>query len=149
MIVIKIYLAASIAGYFMIQFRLTVLAIIMSIIISAAYVWYNYNEANYLELAPNYERTVAHYKFDNLVEATYKMEDIFKEKEYISDKEYTLNRRDINSPNGQCLKGSNPGIFTNNESSFNPFVAFVFTTSSPLRLMRCSPFSILLQSVYN
>ena len=30
----------------------------------------------YLEYAPNYERTVTHYRFDNLLEATYKMEDI-------------------------------------------------------------------------
>ncbi|NUN98982.1 MAG: O-antigen ligase family protein [Saprospiraceae bacterium] len=30
----------------------------------------------YLEYAPNYDRTITHYKFDNLIEATYKMEDI-------------------------------------------------------------------------
>lgn len=30
----------------------------------------------YLDYAPNYDRTVTHYEFDNLVEATYKMEDI-------------------------------------------------------------------------
>jgi O-antigen ligase len=31
---------------------------------------------NYLHFAPNYESTVAHTRFDNLMEATYKMEDI-------------------------------------------------------------------------
>jgi len=31
---------------------------------------------NYLEYAPNYETTVAHERFDNLIEATYKLEDI-------------------------------------------------------------------------
>ncbi len=30
----------------------------------------------YLDYAPNYDRTVTHYNFDNLLEATYKMEDI-------------------------------------------------------------------------
>jgi len=34
------------------------------------------HENKYLDYAPNYETTVAHYKFDNLIEATYKMEDI-------------------------------------------------------------------------
>jgi len=29
-----------------------------------------------MEYAPNYQTTVAHYKFDNLIEATYKLEDI-------------------------------------------------------------------------
>jgi O-antigen ligase len=31
---------------------------------------------NYLKLAPNFEKTITHNKFDNLIEATYKMEDI-------------------------------------------------------------------------
>lgn len=31
---------------------------------------------NYLRFAPQYERTITHYKFDNLIEATYKLEDI-------------------------------------------------------------------------
>lgn len=35
-----------------------------------------FHENNYLHYAPNFESTVAHTKFDNLVEATYKMEDI-------------------------------------------------------------------------
>ena len=30
----------------------------------------------YLDYAPNYDRTITHYQFDNLLEATYKMEDI-------------------------------------------------------------------------
>lgn len=30
----------------------------------------------YLDYAPNYDRTITHYNFDNLLEATYKMEDI-------------------------------------------------------------------------
>jgi len=33
-------------------------------------------ENKYLDYAPNYSKTVAHYKFDNLMEATTKLEDI-------------------------------------------------------------------------
>lgn len=63
-------------AYFIIQWRLVryVLATgLIAAIIGIAYLAY---ENRYLELAPNYDTTVTHYQFDNLIEATYKMEDI-------------------------------------------------------------------------
>ena len=37
---------------------------------------YLLHDNRYLDYAPEYERAIAHYKFDNLIEATYKFEDI-------------------------------------------------------------------------
>lgn len=72
------YVAILIAfgTYFIIQFRLTKLAVFVTIIASIVGVHYVASNNKYLDYAPNFERTVTHTKFDNLVEATYNMEDI-------------------------------------------------------------------------
>lgn len=71
-----IALAASVAAYF--AFRLKVIRYLIAVGIVAALLSLGYmvQQNRYLEYAPNYDRTVTHYEFDNLVEATYKMEDI-------------------------------------------------------------------------
>lgn len=62
--------------YFIVRWRLTkplVLLTLIGIILGASYITY---QNKYLEYAPNFERTITHTKFDNLIEATYQMEDI-------------------------------------------------------------------------
>lgn len=71
-----IALFAGIAAYF--AFRLKLIRYLIAVGIVAAVVGLGYmvQQNRYLDYAPNYDRTVTHYEFDNLVEATYKMEDI-------------------------------------------------------------------------
>ena len=71
-----ISLVIAAGAYFVIQFKMTryvLTAASIAAIIGIGYMAYN---NNYLDYAPNYERTISHTSFDNLVEATYKMEDI-------------------------------------------------------------------------
>lgn len=72
------FVALLMAGgaYFIIQLRLiryVLLAGLVSAILGVAYLAI---DNRYLDLAPNFDTTVTHYQFDNLIEATYKMEDI-------------------------------------------------------------------------
>ena len=71
---LSVVLAAVI--YFVIQFRLAKYAIILSIVSLVGLGSYLSIGNNYLDFAPEYTKAIEHKKFDNLVEATYKMEDI-------------------------------------------------------------------------
>lgn len=62
--------------YFIIKWKWSRSAIIASLMVSLLASAYLLHNNRYLDYAPNYEKTIAHYKFDNLIEATYKMEDI-------------------------------------------------------------------------
>ncbi len=62
--------------YFIIRMRL--MRVVIPLAIAAAIMvtaWLAYDNA-YIEYAPNYEKAIAHQKFNTLVSATYKMEDI-------------------------------------------------------------------------
>lgn len=66
----------ALGAYFIIRLKLMrhVLALaLVGAICGAVYMVY---QNNYLDYAPNYDRTITHTDFDNLIEATYKMEDI-------------------------------------------------------------------------
>ena len=66
----------GIGAYYIVRFKLVrpVLTIgFMAVIMGLVYLRI---DNNFLELAPNFEKTITHEKFDNLIEATYKMEDI-------------------------------------------------------------------------
>lgn len=72
------YLAAFIAvgAYFIIQWRLTryvLLLVGVGVVLGLFFMAHN---NRYLDYAPNYETTISHQNFDNLVEATYQLEDI-------------------------------------------------------------------------
>ncbi len=69
-------LAIALFTYFAIQFRLMkyLLAIATALVLLA--LTYMSSQNRYLDYAPNYERTITHTDFNNLLEATYKMEDI-------------------------------------------------------------------------
>lgn len=63
-------------AYYIFQYKLVKQALILVsivVIISVSFLsWDN----KYMDFAPNYERTISHTEFDNLIEATYKLEDI-------------------------------------------------------------------------
>jgi len=72
------YVALLIAGgsYFVFKYRLIRPLIVAAVVGALIGLGYLVQHNKYLDFAPNYDRTVTHYEFDNLVEATYKMEDI-------------------------------------------------------------------------
>ncbi len=61
---------------FLVRFRILFHTMILSVLIVCAGLSYMIHDNNYLNYAPNYENTIAHTQFENLMEATYKMEDI-------------------------------------------------------------------------
>lgn len=69
-------LVIGVGGYLVIRWRLARPAIIITVFSVMLVVPYLLNDNKYLDYAPEYEKAIAHYKFDNLIEATYKFEDI-------------------------------------------------------------------------
>jgi len=71
---ISLVLAAG--SFLIIRWRLMLPALLAALCGGLILVGYLLRDNTYLEYAPNYETTVAHERFDNLIEATYKLEDI-------------------------------------------------------------------------
>lgn len=69
-------LLASVGAYFAFRQKLIRYLIGAGVVVALLGLAYVVQQNRYLEYAPNYDRTVTHYEFDNLVEATYKLEDI-------------------------------------------------------------------------
>ncbi|MBK7409664.1 MAG: O-antigen ligase family protein [Saprospirales bacterium] len=69
-------LAIALGAYFIIRLRLTLPVLLLTIAGAIVGVGYMLHQEKYLEYAPDFEKTVTHYKFDNLLEATAKGEDI-------------------------------------------------------------------------
>jgi O-antigen ligase len=69
-------LFAAAGMYYVIRWRLTRFALLGTGLAVVIGVVYFVHENTYLDYAPNYDRTISHEQFDNLIEATYKMEDI-------------------------------------------------------------------------
>ncbi len=72
------YIALAVAGfaYFTIQLRLIKFIIPVVLAVAIAVVAFLVQGNKYLDYAPNYETTITHTNFDNLIEATYNLEDI-------------------------------------------------------------------------
>jgi O-antigen ligase len=66
----------GVGAYFIIRFRLVLLSLISATLLVLVLTTFLLNEDRYLEYAPQYEKTITHESFDNLLEATVKMEDI-------------------------------------------------------------------------
>ena len=66
----------SIGAYFIFKYKLGKLAITGSCLVAVLLIGYLSTNNKYLDFAPDFENTVAHKQFDNLLEATLKMEDI-------------------------------------------------------------------------
>lgn len=71
-----ISLVIALGTYFVVRWRLMKFALIGAGIAALVGVVYIVHDSTYLDYAPNYDRTISHERFDNLIEATYKMEDI-------------------------------------------------------------------------
>jgi len=63
-------------AYALLKYRLLFISGIIALFLGLAGLLYMSIDNRYLHYAPNYESTVAHTKFDNLIEATYELEDI-------------------------------------------------------------------------
>lgn len=72
------YIAVFIAvgAYIMVRLRLTKIALLFLIITVIAGVFYLRHNDRYLLFAPNYEQTITHTDFNDLIQATYQLEDI-------------------------------------------------------------------------
>ena len=69
-------IAIAIGAYFVIKWKLSKIAILSVTIIALGSVSYLALNDKYLEFAPDYEKAITHAKFDDLLEATTKLEDI-------------------------------------------------------------------------
>ncbi|PHN03706.1 O-antigen polymerase [Flavilitoribacter nigricans DSM 23189 = NBRC 102662] len=72
------YIAVMMAfgAYLIIRLRLMKVVLAGGLLVAVIGVGYMVQDNTYLDYAPNYDRTVSHYQFDNLLEATAKGEDI-------------------------------------------------------------------------
>jgi len=66
----------AIAAYWMVKWKLTKPAVLAGVIGLFVGVGYLINDKKYLDYAPDYQNTVSHFNYDNLLAATYKLEDI-------------------------------------------------------------------------
>ncbi len=66
----------SVGAYWVIRLRLAKAAILAAVLVVVAGVGWMSVRNTYLDFAPNYERTISHTRFDNLLEATAQGEDI-------------------------------------------------------------------------
>lgn len=71
-----ISLFIAVGAYWLIRFRLIRYALGGMVVVAVAGFLYFAKNNTYLDYSPNYDKTVTHVEFDNLLEATYKMEDI-------------------------------------------------------------------------
>lgn len=72
----QVCIVLAVGIYWVIKLRLAKVAILFALAIGFLLVIYLSVNNRYLDMAPDYNKAIAHKKFDNLVEATYKMEDI-------------------------------------------------------------------------
>lgn len=69
-------LIIALGAYFIIQWKLVRYVLGLASIVAVIGIWNVVDNSKYLDFAPNFENTISHENFDNLIEATYKMEDI-------------------------------------------------------------------------
>ncbi|MCB9282537.1 MAG: O-antigen ligase family protein [Lewinellaceae bacterium] len=69
-------LVIALGAYFIIRLRLTFPVLLLTLAGAVVGVVYLVHQDKYLDYAPDFEKTVTHYKFENLLEATAKGEDI-------------------------------------------------------------------------
>lgn len=63
-------------AYLMFKWRLARPAMLFAVVAAVLGIIYLVQDNKYLDYAPNFDATITHYQFDNLIEATYKLEDI-------------------------------------------------------------------------
>lgn len=72
------YIALALAGiaYVIIRHRLLRYAVAAGLVVGLGVATYLVHDQKYLEYAPNFDTTIAHQEFEDLISATYKLEDI-------------------------------------------------------------------------
>ncbi|MEM8523220.1 MAG: O-antigen ligase family protein, partial [Bacteroidota bacterium] len=72
------YIAILLAGvlYFVIRFRAMKYVLTLSILMTVVGLGFMAYQNNYLDYAPDYDKTISHTEFDDLITATYNLEDI-------------------------------------------------------------------------
>jgi O-antigen ligase len=107
------------ATYWMVRWRLTRLAIIGAAIAALFSIWTLIHDDTYLKLAPDYEKTIAHKEFDDLLSATAKGEDLSTmERVYRWVAGYNMIRE-------KTWVGFGPGTFYEN---YRPYTLSTFET---------------------
>lgn len=71
-----IAVVAGMAYFLVVKFRLTKILIVLALLAASYIVVDMVRESKYLAYAPDYENTISHENFDDLLEATYKMQDV-------------------------------------------------------------------------
>ena len=69
-------LALAAGAYLLLRWRLLRPALVLGFVAAVGVAVYFVYDYNYLEYAPNYDTTIAHREFDDLISATYQLEDI-------------------------------------------------------------------------
>ena len=72
----QVSLVIAVGAFFIFKYKLGRIAVSSTLILAIFGTIYLSTNNKYLDYAPEFEKTIAHTKFDNLIEATYKMEDI-------------------------------------------------------------------------
>lgn len=72
--ILSIFIAM--AAYFVIRYKLILPALLITVLGLSVAISFLSNKNNYLEYAPNFEKTISHNSYDALLESTYKLEDI-------------------------------------------------------------------------
>lgn len=115
------YVAVMMAfgAYLIIRLRLMKFVLVGGLLVAVLGVGYMVRNNTYLDYAPNYDRTVSHYQFDNLLEATAKGEDISTmERVYRWVAGFHMFK-------DQAIFGYGPGNFVN---FYRPYTVTSFTT---------------------
>lgn len=69
-------LLCAVAGWICVRWKLVRYVLIAGIIVVLAGIITLAKDNRYIDFAPDYYRTITHYRFDNLLEATYRFEDV-------------------------------------------------------------------------
>jgi O-antigen ligase len=118
-------LLIALGVYYIVRWRLMRYTLIGLVIATLIGVFQFVNNNKYLEYAPNYDRTISHENFDNLIEATYKMEDISTMERlyrWVAARHMTPERP---------LLGWGPGNFTNFYKSFTVTSFQTYVSDNP------------------
>jgi len=62
--------------YLIVQWKLVKYAVALTLVLAIAFISFITTDNKYIDFAPDFEKTITHKKFDNLLEATTKMQDI-------------------------------------------------------------------------
>lgn len=69
-------LVVAAVGFLLVRLKLVRYTILAALVISGIFLINLSKDNRYIDYAPNYYKTISHEKFDNLLEATYKFEDV-------------------------------------------------------------------------